>query len=308
MKFDYEVLIIGGGPAGLSAGMSLGRMSRTALVCDDSRPRNAPSSHLNNFPTRDGIHPTEWRRMVRKDLEKYKTIRFFEGSVLSVEKTALGFVATFESGEIFHFRKVILAYGVEDKPLPVPGFQELWGKSIFHCPYCHGFEIRGSSLGLISNNELTFHMLPLVNDLASDLILFTNGKAFLGEEEKGLLKRNRVKLIEEKISGFLYEGERLKAVSLENAEVVEREAVFFHPTFPFTLKSRIGESLGCERNQFGFYKVNERGATSVEGVFACGDNVSPAHSVLLASASGATAGAGVVSALLGEEFKKNLAE
>ncbi|AOP36296.1 alkyl hydroperoxide reductase [Leptospira tipperaryensis] len=302
MKFDYEVLIIGGGPAGLSAALSLGRMSRTALVCDDSRPRNAPSSHLNNFPTRDGIHPAEWRRLVKKDLEKYQTIKFFEGGVLSVEKSTSGFTANLSSGISAHFKKIILAYGVEDKPLPVPGFKELWGKSIFHCPYCHGFEIRGSRLGFISNSEMTFHMLPLINDLASDLILFTNGKAEFSDPQRELLKRKNVELIEEKITGFIFEGEQLKALSLANGELRERQAVFFHPTLPFALKSQIGETLGCEKNQLGFYKINERGATSVEGVFACGDNVSPGHSVLLAAASGAMAGAGVVFALLGEEF------
>ncbi|MBM9498665.1 NAD(P)/FAD-dependent oxidoreductase [Leptospira sp. 201903071] len=302
MKFDYEVLIIGGGPAGLSAAMSLGRMSRTALVCDDSRPRNAPSSHLNNFPTRDGIHPAEWRRLVKKDLEKYSTIGFFEGSVLSVEKSISGFSAELSSGAVVRFKKVILAYGVEDKFLPVPGFKELWGKSIFHCPYCHGFEIRGSRLGFISNNEMTFHMLPLIHDLASDLILFTNGKAEFGEEQRSVIEQKNIELIEERITGFVFEGEQLKAVSLANGETKEREAVFFHPTLPFLLKSQIGETLGCEKNQFGFYKVNERGGTTVDGVFACGDNVSPAHSVLLAAASGTMAGIGVVSALLGEGF------
>lgn len=303
MKLDSEVLIVGGGPAGLSAALALGRMSRTALICDDNRPRNAPSSHLNNFPTRDGIHPAEWRRLVRKDLEKYKTISFFEGSVVSVEKSVSGFNAKFSSGDTASFRKIILAYGVEDRPLPVPGFRELWGKSIFHCPYCHGFEIRGSRIALISNSEMTFHMLSLVNDLASDLILLTNGKAIFSEEQKSLLKRNNVRLIEEQITGFLHEGERLKAIALTNDTIIERDAAFFQPILPFKLKSTIGEELGCEKTQFGLYKVNERGATTVDGVFACGDNVSMGHSVLLAAASGGMAGAGTVASLLGEKFE-----
>ncbi|AYV57769.1 NAD(P)/FAD-dependent oxidoreductase [Leptospira kmetyi] len=303
MKLDSEVLIVGGGPAGLSAALALGRMSRTALICDDNRPRNAPSSHLNNFPTRDGIHPAEWRRLVRKDLEKYKTISFFEGSVVSVEKSVSGFNAKLSSGDTASFRKIILAYGVEDRPLPVPGFRELWGKSIFHCPYCHGFEIRGSRIALISNSEMTFHMLSLVNDLASDLILLTNGKAIFSEEQKSLLKRNNVRLIEEQITGFLHEGERLKAITLANDTIIERDAAFFQPILPFKLKSTIGEELGCEKTQFGLYKVNERGATTVDGVFACGDNVSMGHSVLLAAASGGMAGAGTVASLLGEKFE-----
>ncbi|TGL93129.1 NAD(P)/FAD-dependent oxidoreductase [Leptospira barantonii] len=304
MKLDSEVLIIGGGPAGLSAALALGRMSRSALVCDDNRPRNAASSHLNNFPTRDGIHPAEWRALVKKDLEKYKTIAFFDGSVISVEKTSFGFNAKFSSGDTASFKKVILAYGVEDRPLSVPGFQELWGKSIFHCPYCHGFEIRGSRIALISNSEMTFHMVTLVNDLASDLILLTNGKAVFNEEQKDLLKRRNVRLIEEQITGFAHEGEQLKSISLMNGEIIERDAAFFQPIFPFKLKSMIGEQLGCEKTQFGLYKVNERGATSVDGVFACGDNVNLAHSVLLAAGSGGMAGAGTVAALLGEKFSE----
>ncbi|MBW0434965.1 NAD(P)/FAD-dependent oxidoreductase [Leptospira yasudae] len=302
MKLDSEVLIIGGGPAGLSAALSLGRMSRTALVCDDNRPRNAPSSHLNNFPTRDGIHPAEWRRLVKKDLEKYKTISFFKGSVLSVEKSASGFTAKFSSGDRASFKKVVLAYGVEDRPLLVPGFKELWGKSIFHCPYCHGFEIRGSRIGLISNSEMTFHMVSLINDLASDLILLTNGKAVFSEEQKELLNRRSIRLIEDSIVGFVHEGEQLKGISLASGQVVEREVAFFQPLLPFKLKSQIGEELGCEKTQFGFYKVNERGATTVDGVFACGDNVTMGHSVILAAASGSMAGAGIVAELLGELF------
>ncbi|MGJ4748153.1 NAD(P)/FAD-dependent oxidoreductase [Leptospira sp. SA-E8] len=302
MKFDYEVLIIGGGPAGLSAALALGRMSRTALVCDDSRPRNAASSHLNNFPTRDGIHPAEWRKLVRKDLEKYNTISFFEGSVLSVERSGSGFAAKLSSDKTFHFKKVILAYGVEDKFLPVPGYKELWGKSIFHCPYCHGFEVRGSKLGLIGNGDTLFYMLPLIYDLASDLVVFTNGKAEFKEEQRDLLNRKKIRFIEEKITGFIHEGEKLKSITFENGENVERDALYALPTFPYKLKSKIGEELGCEKDLFGFYKVGERGKTTVDGVYACGDNANGAHSVLLASASGGIAAAGIVHELLSEKL------
>ncbi|TGL64183.1 NAD(P)/FAD-dependent oxidoreductase [Leptospira sarikeiensis] len=304
MKFDHEVLIIGGGPAGLSAALALGRMGRSALLCDDNRPRNIASSHLNNFPTRDGIHPAEWRKLVRKDLEKYNTIHFFEGTVLSVENSGAGFIAKLSSEKVLNFKKVILAYGVIDKFLEVPGYKELWGKSIFHCPYCHGFEVRGSKIGLIGNGEMLFHMLPLIYDLASDLVVLTNGKAEFKEEQKELLQRKKIRLIEEKISGFKYEEEKLNSVLFENGEELNREALYSLPSFPFQLKSQIGENLGCEKDQFGFYKVADRGKTNIEGVFACGDNVSPAHSVLLAAASGGMAGAGVVHELLNEKLRE----
>ncbi|WP_374073444.1 NAD(P)/FAD-dependent oxidoreductase [Bdellovibrio bacteriovorus] len=302
MEFDYEVLIIGGGPAGLSAAMSLGRLSRTALVCDDNRPRNAPSTHVNNFPSQDGIHPAEWRKKTRKDLEKYKTIGFFEGAVLSVHKVDQGFVAQLSSGATRNFKKVILAYGIQDKLLSAPGFKELWGKSIFHCPFCHGFEVRGASLGLIANGELAAHGLPMIYGLSKDLILFTNGKTNLSEDLQETLRRRNVEVIEEPIDHLIYEGEVLKVVVLIDGQKKERDALFVAPIFPFQSKSPIGESLGCEKTELGFYKVGERGETTVKGVFAAGDNMTMMQSVLLACASGVAAAAGVIFSLVSEDF------
>lgn len=302
MVQDFEVIIIGGGPAGISAAMTLGRLSRSVLLCDDDRPRNAPSSHVNNFPTQDGIHPAEWRRLARANLEKYKTIQTFKGSVLSVEKLNSGFMAKLSSDAEVKVKKVILAYGVKDTLPDIPGFAEAWGKDIFHCPFCHGFEIRGSTLGLIANSEMAFHSLPMIFNLASNLIVFSNGKANFNEEQKSLLKRNKVELIENKIVSLDKDGEEFQGVVLDDGRRIKRDFLFFAPTLPFQLKSNIGESLGCAKSEFGFYKVNERNETSVPGVYACGDNVTMGHSVLLASASGFMAGAGAVSSLLTEKF------
>jgi thioredoxin reductase len=302
MQFDYEALIIGGGPAGLSAAMTLGRMGRSALVCDDNRPRNAPSSHLNNFPTRDGIHPAEWRREAKKDLEKYKSIHFFDGSVLSAEKTNQGFKAKLSSGAVLDFKKVILAYGIQDKLPSISGFKELWGKAIFQCPFCHGFEVRGSRLGLVANGDMAMRGLTMTYGLSPDLILFTNGKAELNNDQKETLKRRKVELVEDKIESLIFEGEKLKAVALENGQLKEREALFVAPILPFQSKSSIGESLGCEKTEMGLYKVGERGETTVKGVFAAGDNITFQQSVLLACASGTLAGVGVVFDILNEEF------
>ncbi len=303
MKKDYEVLIVGGGPAGLTAGMTLGRLSRTALLCDDNRPRNYPSTHVNNFPSRDGIHPGEWRNATRKDLEKYKTIETKTASVLSAEKFEKGFLAKLSTGEMVQAQKLVLAYGVLDSLPSIFGFNELWGKSIFHCPYCHGYEVRGSKLGFVTNHPMAFHALPMIFDLASELTLFTNGKSVYSVEQLDILKRNKVELIETKIRKLEYHGELLKTVVLEDGKTKDLPYLFFFPNEPFRFKSQIGELLGCEKNDFGFYKVNERGGTSVSGVYACGDNMNMAHSVLLAAASGATAGASVVWELLNEKLK-----
>lgn len=303
MESKYEALIIGGGPAGLSAALSLARMGRKALICDDGRPRNAPSGHLNNFPTRDGIHPEEWREAARADLSKYGTAEAFQGAVKSVQKIDEGFSAELSDGRSVRARKVILAYGVVDQLPESEGFKELWGKSIFHCPYCHGHEARGMKLGLVSKGEMTFHVLALVSSLTSDLILFTDGKAQFTEEQLGWLKRRKIEWVEEPIRDLRHEGSTLQAVNLVSGASRERDALFMAPSLPFRLKSDIGEKLGCARNPMGLYQVNERMETSVPGVFAAGDCATPAHSVLQASASGSMAGAAAVAQILDREFK-----
>ncbi len=302
MDTNHDVLIIGGGPAGLSAALSLGRMGRTALVCDDGRPRNAPSAHMNNFPGHDGLSPSAWRDEVRKNLQKYPTIHFQAGRVETVKKEGAAFIAEFSSGERTKFRKVILAYGVRDNLPPVPGLAELWGKAVFHCPYCHGFEVRGHALGMVANGDIAAHMAPMIYSLSQDLILFTNGPAQLKDEVRALLSSRGVRVIEDSIAALETQGETLRAVKLQNGETVSRDALFWSPSLPYTLKSSIGRALGCELTETGLYQADILGKTSVSGVFAAGDNANMMHSVLNAASAGQRAGAGAVFELVNEDL------
>lgn len=301
MAFDYEALIIGGGPAGLSTALTLGRISRLALLCDDNQPRNAPSSHVNNFITRDGILPEEWRQHARKDLKKYPTIHTFPGRVTSVQRKEGGFQGFLEDGRTVTTKKLVLAYGIKDRMLDIPGFKELWGKSIFHCPFCHGFEIRGSNLGLILSHEMGFHSLPMIQSLSPTLTVFTNQKFQPTDEQRTLLGERKIQLVEDKIDHLNFEGHALKGVHLKNGQHVEKQFLFYSPEFPFELKSEIGAELGCSKNEFGLYQVNEMGATNVPGIFAAGDNMTMMQSVLLGAATGVKAGAGVIMELLQEQ-------
>jgi len=298
MRKTTDVLIIGGGPAGLAAAMALGRMLRTALVCDDSRPRNAASSHANNLPGFDGIHPAEWRAKVRQELTKYKTVSFFDGAVLSVTGEDQLFVATLANGERLSFRKVILAHGIVDRLPEVTGFHELWGQSVFHCPYCHGFEVRGKRLGVVANGKFAEHLTPMVGALSADVILFTQGKSQLEPASLATFQNRGFQIVESAITALEYKAEKLEAVICGPDLRFNRDALFLGPIPPLIMKSAIGETLGCEKNEMGFYKVDEMRRTTVPGVFAGGDIMSMAHSVAGAMAAGQMAGAGAVMELV----------
>lgn len=302
MKYDYEVLIVGGGPAGLSAAMTLGRIGRKALVCDDDRPRNAPSIHVNNLPALDGIHPVEWRSLVRKNLEKYPTISFFQGAASSVKKMNHAFDVKLATGTIVTVKKIILAYGIQDRLPEIEGFKELWGKSVFHCAFCHGYEIRNERLGIIANGDVAAHLTPLIYNLSQDLILFTNGRADLSSEMRELLKKRNILLVEEKIKKLNRFETQLKSISFESSPDIERDALFLAPVFPLSLKSSIGTELGCEKNEMGLYKIGDKGHTSIAGVFAAGE-CTQMSSVSISSALGVLAGTGVVFELANEDFK-----
>lgn len=305
MNFIYDVLIVGGGPGGMTSALTLGRGRRHVLLCDDDRPRNAPAKLMQNFPSRDGIAPAEYSKLVRKDLEKYPTVRLVKENVTSVKKSDEGFLAVLKSGTQVRSRKLIIAVGVKDELPPIPGIANLWGKSIFHCPYCHGFEHQDQPLGLLVNEEKIFQAIPLLLGISRDLILFTNAEMPLSAAQKDLLKKNQVTCFEEKIISFkAVDGHQLSAVELADGSVIPRSAFFLRP--PMRPKSDIGEQLGCRITDLGLYEVDATGRSTEKGVFVAGDLNDIRQSVLIASASGATTAIAVNLELLTEDFQKGL--
>lgn len=300
MNSKYDVLIIGGGPAGMTSAMTLARGRRQVLICDDDRPRNAPAKLMQNFPSRDGTPPAEFLRIVRKDLEKYETLQSVKDSVLQVERTYSGFKARLKSGADVESRKLILAVGVKDELPNISGITELWGKSVFHCPYCHGYEHKDEPLGLLVTEEKVYHAIPLILGISKNLVIFTDRKFNLTDEQKDLIKKNNIPLFDEKIISLKHNGEKLTGIELEDGSVIPRSVLFLRPAM--RPKSDIGEKLGCQLNEFGLYQVDSTGRSTEKGIFVAGDLNDIRQSVVIASASGAMTAIAVNLELLTEDF------
>jgi len=300
--FMYDVLIIGGGPAGMASALTLSRGRRRVLLCDDDRPRNAPAKKMQNFPSREGTPPLEFLKMVRSDLEKYPTLQLVKDTVTSAVRTPQGFSAQLKSGRQVEARKLIIAAGVKDELPTIPGVAQLWGKSVVHCTYCHGFEHKDEALGLLIDNDKLFLALPLVLGISKDVILFTDGQYKFTADQMALIKKNKIPFFEEKILSFKHNEDKLTGIELADGSVIPRNVFFMKP--PMRPKSDVGEQLGCRINEMGLYQVDPTGRSTEEGIFVAGDLNDMRQSVLIASASGSLAAIAVNLELLTEDFNQ----
>lgn len=295
---NFAVIIIGGSYAGLSAAMALGRSLRNVLIIDSGKPCNRQTPHSHNFITHDGNTPKEISRLARKDVEKYTTVQFHEGIATKVLKNNNGFEVETLSNERFYAKKIVLASGVKDVMPNIPGFEECWGISVLHCPYCHGYEVRNEVTGILSNGDMAYDFSKLIFNMTKSLTLFTNGKSTLTQEQIEKLKQNKINLNEEEIDRIEHENGFIQKIIFKNGSSALLKALYAKR--PFEQNFNITESLGCELTEQGFIKIDPMQKTTIPGVFACGDNVTMMRSVANAIAQGNFAGA-VVNKELSEE-------
>lgn len=296
---NFDVIIIGGSYAGLSAGMALGRSLRNVLIIDDGKPCNRQTPHSHNFITHDGKTPKEIGELAKKDVEKYESIQFYDGKVIRVAKNSDGFSVELSSEDTFYAKKIILASGVKDIMPDIPGFTECWGISVIHCPYCHGYEVRNEVTGILSDGDLAYEFSKLVFNLTKELTLFTNGKTKLTHEQVEKLRQNTINLKEDEIVKLEHENGNIQKIIFKNGNEVSLKALY--AKIPFEQNIDVSE-LACELTEHGFIKVDFMQKTSVPGVFACGDNTTMMRSVANAVAQGNFAGAMVNKELSEEEF------
>ena len=295
----FDAIIVGGGPAGLSAALALGRSRRRVLLAADGPTRNAPASAAHNVFTRDGTPPADLVRIGRDQLAPYDVTLRSE-RVIDAERTAEGLAVTFAGGDRAEARGLVLAVGVRDVLPDVPGFQELWGTGIFHCPYCHGWEVADQPLALYGRGPTALHLAQLIRGWSRDLILFTDGPSELSDDDRARIERNGIVLREERVERLLGSGGHLEAVVLQGGEALPRAGLFLHPEQE--LRSDLPHRLGCPLTPQGRVEADAFGRTGVPMVFVAGDAAPGPQSVIAAAASGTMAGALLNHDLLADEF------
>ncbi|MGT8904857.1 NAD(P)/FAD-dependent oxidoreductase [Bacillus safensis] len=296
-----DCAIIGGGPAGLSAALVVGRGRKQVIVFDDELPRNRVTQESHGFITNDGMTPFEIRRAGEADLQKYPNIKIKRSRIVDIQKKEERFTLLTHEGDRFEAKKIILATGLQDILPEIEGIHDVYGKTLFSCPFCDGWELKDKALALIAENQRALHMAKLLSNWTKDLIVFTNGHV-LAEEDKVLLTAHSIQVIDVPIVSIDHDNGQLRSLQLANGETVKREGSFV--ASEFKQSAPFAEKLGCQMTKNAGIETDILGRTTVSGVFACGDNLGGPAQLVLAAAAGSQAGMGVIHELVQEEFQE----
>lgn len=296
----YDVIVIGGSYAGLSAALALGRSLRKILVIDDGNPCNIKTPRSHNFLTHDGEKPTVILDIGKKEVMKYDSVRFIDATALHGTENKGVYTIDLDNGESFSSGKLIFATGIIDKFPDIKGFSNCWGISVLHCPYCHGFEVRNKRMGVLGNGEIGFDLAKLISNWTNDLVLFTNGVSSLSEKEYAKLNENNILVIEKEISHVIHENGYMSELVFKDGSSEQLNCIF--AKLDFKQSCEIPIELGCEINSKGYINVDEFQRTNVQGIFAAGDNTTFLRSVSVAVAAGNVAGGTINKELINQSF------
>ncbi|KRE14079.1 pyridine nucleotide-disulfide oxidoreductase [Bacillus sp. Root920] len=296
-----DCAIIGGGPAGLSAALVVGRGRKQVIVFDDELPRNRVTQESHGFITNDGMTPFEIRRAGEADLQKYPNIKIKRSRIVDIQKKEERFTLLTHERDRFEAKKIILATGLQDILPEIEGIHDVYGKTLFSCPFCDGWELKDKALALIAENQRALHMAKLLSNWTKDLIVFSNGHV-LAEEDKALLTAHSIQVIDVPIVSIDHDNGQLRSLQLANGETVKREGGFV--ASEFKQSAPFAEKLGCQMTKNAGIETDILGRTTVSGIFACGDNLGGPAQLVLAAAAGSKAGMGVIHELVQEEFQE----
>ena len=296
---QHDVIIVGGSFAGLSAAMQLARAGRTVCVIDSGKPRNRFASASHGFFGQDGAAPYAMIENARAKLKAYPTVSFIDASAFDARRRGEIFLVQTELGEMAG-QKLLLAFGLVDELPGIPGLRERWGRTVLHCPYCHGYEFKGQRLGVLHVGPSSAHQALLISDWGPTT-LFLNGHEAPDAETCRQLEQRGVTLEPAEIAGLEGDDTELRALRLANGSRIPVAALYLGSRT--RMASPIAEQLGCafKDGMLGpIIATDEMKQTSVAGVYAAGDITRPMHNATFASADGVMAGAAMHRALIFE--------
>lgn len=298
-KQDFEIIIIGGSYAGLSAAMALGRAARSVLIVDSGKPCNRQTPHSHNFITQDGQKPASIAKSAKKQVLDYPTVTFLHDTVVEITGTNHDFITKTDSGKVLGARKILFATGIKDIMPGIPGFADCWGISVIHCPYCHGYEVKGANTGILTNGDATLEFGKLINHWTKRLTIFTNGKATLDEESRQKISHMGIEISEKEIAAIQHQKGKISNLIFKDGTKVDLEALYARPSF--VQHCEIPQRLGCKLTGEGYIEINDFQQTTIPGIFAAGDNTGPFRAVSVAVASGTKTGAFINHELIQEK-------
>jgi thioredoxin reductase len=295
---DYDVIIVGGGPAGLSAALVLGRCRRRVLVCDSGKPRNAVSHGVHGYLTRDGVLPSELLELGREEVLRYG-VEIMDVTVADVTVRRRGFAVVLEDGRKLKARVVLLATGVRDHIPRLEGIEDLYGVSVHHCPYCDGWEHRDTPVAVYGHGHHGLGLALSMRTWSDDVVLCTDGPTGLRRKDRERLERNGVEIREERIARLEGREGRLERVVFTDGTTLERSALFF--STGQDQGCEIASKLQCRFTRNGSIWVDRHECTSIPGLFAVGDASRDVQFVIVAAAEGARAAVAINTAFQREE-------
>ncbi|MCE0766043.1 NAD(P)/FAD-dependent oxidoreductase [Pseudonocardia kujensis] len=301
---DYDVVVVGGGAAGLSGAVALARSLRSVLVVDAGEPRNAPAAGVHNYLGREGTPPAELYAAGRAEAEGYG-VEFARARVTAL---APGFRVTFSTGRVVTARKLLVTTGLTDELPDLPGLAERWGRDVLHCPFCHGYEVRGQAIGVLSTGS-GMHQALLFSQLSSDVTLFLHTGDQPTDEEWEQLAARGIAVVDGEVTGLEVADDRLTGVRLASGRVVARDALVVAPRFTANSDLLAGLGLAPEPVEMMGRVVGHRvpanpmGATAVPGVYVAGNVADVSAQVVVSAAAGMRAGAALHGELMQEETR-----
>jgi thioredoxin reductase len=297
---SYDVAVVGGGAAGLSAALVLGRARRRVAVVDAGAPRNAPAAHMHGFLSRDGMPPADLLAAGRVEVTGYG-VELVENQVVAIEG---GFTVRLANGRVLTARRILVATGVHDELPAIPGVGERWGRDLLHCPYCHGWEVRDQPIGVLGTQSGSVQHALLVRQWSDDVAFFVHTYGLTAAEHIQLEARG-VQIVDGEIAQLVIENDRLIGVELADGRMIARTAVFVRPgNVPHADGLLAG--LGCDVDEAGFVAADAVGQTSTVGVWAAGNVVDPRAQVITAAGAGSAAAIAINADLVQEDVERTV--